>query len=506
MSGCTVQRLEAPGLTYLKVSGTVDETFSASQLSQQIRADTILHLGKVSRFSSFGVREWVRLMKELQGRVKHCVLVECSPAVVNQLNVVVDFAAGAHVKSVQLPYACPRCELDKMVTVDVDADRAQLLAGHLPQVPCPQCKNPMVFDDLPGSYLAFLRDAAAPEPGSPMAAFIASFEQAAPKLADGESPSGAPPAAAARPAAPSVDPTVPPPGAAPAGMPAAAKWGAAAALVILLAGGGYMVFGGNRGARVDDTPVTPPDPVVDRTKPPPPPPPPERRAMKPEEGLELGGMLNAERFSEVDALIASLESVWLEDSTAKAKELVKGARTASFEKHLAAAQVAMRKGDLQLAEDEMDAAQAANGESDRLLWQRLTIKRRAGDCPAVVAYANAIETSYPDSSYKKQAVDARIACQRQPAIPDSELKRAIAVVQNDTDKCLESSRTSDQGANRIDLTWTISPTGTVKQISCTLAMAKSALCSCLKEQVQRLRFTEKPEVKVRRASWTFNQG
>ena len=31
MSGCTVQRLEAPGLTFLKVSGTVDETFSASQ-------------------------------------------------------------------------------------------------------------------------------------------------------------------------------------------------------------------------------------------------------------------------------------------------------------------------------------------------------------------------------------------------------------------------------------------------------------------------------------------
>src|SRR5262245_2685653 len=209
MSGCTVQRLEAPGLTFLKVSGTVDETFSASQLSGQIRADTILHLGKVTRFSSFGVREWVRLMKDLQGRVKHCILVECSPAVVNQLNVVVDFAAGAHVKSVQLPYACQRCELDKMVTVDVDAQRAELLAGTLPQVPCPQCKNPMVFDDLPGSYLAFLRDAASPEAGSPMARFISSFEQAAPKLGDGEAlPSAvAAPAPASRPSTPSVDPT-----------------------------------------------------------------------------------------------------------------------------------------------------------------------------------------------------------------------------------------------------------------------------------------------------------
>src|SRR5688572_16747625 len=186
MSGCTVQRLEAPGLTFLKISGTIDETFSAAQLSQQIRADTILHLGKVTRFSSFGVREWVRLMKDLQGRVKHCILVECSPAVVNQLNMVVDFAAGAHVKSVQLPYACPDDEIDQLVVADVDAQREPLLAGRLPQVPCPRCNKPMVFDDLPNSYLAFLRDAAPAEPGSAMAAFIASFEQAAPKLEQAE--------------------------------------------------------------------------------------------------------------------------------------------------------------------------------------------------------------------------------------------------------------------------------------------------------------------------------
>src|SRR3954469_10513895 len=229
MSGCTVQRLEAPGLTFLKVSGTVDETFSASQLSGQIRADTILHLGKVTRFSSFGVREWVRLMKDLQGRVKHCILVECSPAVVSQLNVVVDFAAGAHVKSVQLPYACQNCELDKLVTVDVDAQRSELLAGTLPQVSCPQCKNPMVFDDLPGSYLAFLRDAMAPESGSPMARFIASFEQAAPKLGDVDSlpPAGASPVpAAAPPPPPALDPTVLPPGMAAAG--GGMKWAALA--------------------------------------------------------------------------------------------------------------------------------------------------------------------------------------------------------------------------------------------------------------------------------------
>src|SRR5262245_26955426 len=485
MSGCTVQRLEAPGLTFLKVSGTVDETFSASQLSGQIRADTILHLGKVTRFSSFGVREWVRLMKDLQGRVKHCILVECSPAVVNQLNVVVDFAAGAHVKSVQLPYACQSCELDKMVTVDVDAQRAELLAGQLPQVPCPQCHNPMVFDDLPSSYLAFLRDAAAPEPGSPMAKFISSFEQAAPALADSDGPPSRP-GASAPPVPrgpPPVDPTVPPPGMASAGMPAGAKWAAAAALVILLAGGGYMAFGKR------------PEPVV----PPPPPPtgngtaevpkgPPPKRSMAAEESLEMQTMLSAERFSDAEAFISKHESVWLEDSTKKATELVKGARATSCEKYMQQAQVLLKDRKGKQALEALATATAICGESDRSTYNQIVAERTNGNCPEVIRLADTILERYPDSTYLKQSNDFKKACQRAPAISVSEMKRALAAYQSDIDRCLSAPRPPDQAGNSIDLAWTVDPTGAVTQASCTTpSLAKSPLCACLTEQVRRMR-------------------
>src|SRR4029077_8866892 len=113
-----IQRLDRPGLTFVKITGAIDESFNGAGLVSDLHGDTIFHLGGITRFSSFGVREWVNMMRALKGRVRHALLVECSPAVVNQLNVVVDFTAGAHVKSFHLPFVCPKCQRDRAFTVD----------------------------------------------------------------------------------------------------------------------------------------------------------------------------------------------------------------------------------------------------------------------------------------------------------------------------------------------------------------------------------------------------
>lgn len=505
MSGCTVQRLEAPGLTFLKVSGTVDETFSASQLSGQIRADTILHLGKVTRFSSFGVREWVRLMKDLQGRVKHCILVECSPAVVNQLNVVVDFAAGAHVKSVQLPYACQNCELDKLVTVDVDAQRAELLAGTLPQVQCPQCKNPMVFDDLPGSYLAFLRDAAAPESGSPMARFIASFEQAAPNLDAMESKAAAPAAApSAPPPAPALDPTVPPPGMTGSGGGGMTKWVALAAAVVVVVGGAFWM-GGRQPPKVNPTPPPPVTPVaVDTT--PQPPPKPEKRGMTPEEGNTLQTLQNAKRFTEAEEFIKKKEEVWKEDTTGSARSNLLVARNQASNEEIQSAQKLRQAGKLAEANEALDRASAyAAGETDGTLFERIQNARRAGNCPGVLAYVEALAQQFPTSVWLKKSNDYKRGCMAQPVISAQELSRVLKLRQADIESCLKTPIPAEHaGAGDIELAWTVSTTGAVTAASClTLALAKENICQCLTEQVKQMRFTEKPGINARRASYKF---
>jgi len=502
MSGCTVQRLEAPGLTFLKVSGTVDETFSASQLSGQIRADTILHLGKVTRFSSFGVREWVRLMKDLQGRVKHCILVECSPAVVNQLNVVVDFAAGAHVKSVQLPYACQNCELDKLVTVDVDAQRSELLAGTLPQVSCPQCKNPMVFDDLPGSYLAFLRDAVAPEGGSPMARFIASFEQAAPKLGDvdalpaaGASPA---PAAAVPPPAPALDPTVPPPGMAGAG--GGMKWAAAVVVALVVVGGGLYAWNRSR-AVVVTPPPPPPGPtttVVDTT-----PKPPVKRKMDGEESLKLQQLLSAKDFTAAEQFINKQEPVWLEETVNSTRSTLQGARSSAANEEIGLAQESTKKGQFQDAAYHLKLAQSyAASMTDKILIASAENARRSGDCPGVLAHVEALTQQFPTSVFLKQANDYKRRCMAQPAISAQELGRALKGRQADIDACLKPA--GEGAGGEVELVWTVSTNGSVTFASCLTPAAKENVCSCLTDTVKRLRFTEKPGVTARRATFKFS--
>ncbi|HVE81541.1 MAG TPA: hypothetical protein VND93_01785 [Myxococcales bacterium] len=490
MSGCTVQRLEAPGLTFLKVSGTVDETFSASQLSQQIRADTILHLGKVNRFSSFGVREWVRLMKDLQGRVKNCILVECSPAVVNQLNVVVDFAAGAHVKSVQLPYACQNCELEKPVVVDVDVQREELLAGKLPEVPCPQCQRLMVFDDIPSSYLAFLRDAAAPDPGSPMAAFISSFEQAAPSLENASVPAPAPAPAVP---APPVQAT-PPPGPAP-GMSPAARYAAIAAVVLVVAGGGYVLMG-----RTAPPPPPPPKPVVEA-----PPAPPPKRDLNSAELLAFPNLLGNERWTEAETKLEALKPELTDTAYEGVVGTIKERRNTAFENHMAAAAIAIKENKPAVAEQELDAAIRAGGESDRTLFQKVVLARKAGKCPTVSTTADAMAAQYPTSSFLKAAQDAKKACLAAPVIGPIELKRAMASVKSDIESCLKASHSGDQ-APSIDMVWTVTQNGGVNQVSCALSQTNSPLCQCLSELVGRLRFSAKEGTPVRRVSYTFTPG
>jgi len=82
------------------------------------------------------------------------VLVECSPAIVAQINLVNNFTGNGVVKSFYVPYFCPECDEEKVLLVEA-ADM-----GPPPHEPptcrCDECDLVMDFDDMPDSYFAFL--------------------------------------------------------------------------------------------------------------------------------------------------------------------------------------------------------------------------------------------------------------------------------------------------------------------------------------------------------------
>jgi len=143
-------------IDFLKLSGVIDEDNELLDLPDQISADTVvIHLADVERINSCGVRDWVNWISKLEDEGVGVVLVECSPAIVAQMNLANSFAGTGLVKSFYAPYFCPSCDVEKVLLVGME----EMKAMETPKAPtcrCDECDGLMVFDDMEDSYFAFV--------------------------------------------------------------------------------------------------------------------------------------------------------------------------------------------------------------------------------------------------------------------------------------------------------------------------------------------------------------
>jgi anti-anti-sigma regulatory factor len=142
-------------VSYVKLAGVIDEDNELADLVDKIPTGTaVIDLGEIERINSCGVRDWVNWLSRLENNGTRAVLVECSPAIVAQINLVNNFTGNGTVKSFYVPYFCPECDEEKVLLVEA-ADM-----GPPPHEPptcrCDECDLVMDFDDMPDSYFAFL--------------------------------------------------------------------------------------------------------------------------------------------------------------------------------------------------------------------------------------------------------------------------------------------------------------------------------------------------------------
>ena len=142
-------------LSYVKLAGVIDEDNELTDLVDKIPEGTaVIDLGEVERINSCGVRDWVNWLSKLETGGTRSVLVECSPAIVAQINLVNNFTGNGIVKSFYVPYFCPECDEEKVLLVEATD------MGPPPHEPptcrCDECDLVMDFDDMPDSYFAFL--------------------------------------------------------------------------------------------------------------------------------------------------------------------------------------------------------------------------------------------------------------------------------------------------------------------------------------------------------------
>lgn len=149
-----VQKSQQGNQILFKISGPVDDSVDFEAVFGPLEAgEWVLHLAGVDRINSVGIKKWIQYFENSKFRNTHLIMRECSPVIVEQLNLLPNFHCGAVIESVYLPFSC---ECGKEFTV---CKPAQSLKGaDLDNLtsPCPQCGKAGEFDDIPEEYFVFL--------------------------------------------------------------------------------------------------------------------------------------------------------------------------------------------------------------------------------------------------------------------------------------------------------------------------------------------------------------
>lgn len=153
----TIEKFADGPIACLRFAGTIDESFEGKKLGATVAGDTlVLDLGGVRKISSFGIREWVDFATTASKQVRSMVLIECAPKVVDQLNMVANFAGGGRVFSFYAPFRCDYCDSEHRVLLQVDKDHETIKSMKLAERPCPSCKEGMYFDEDGATYFSYI--------------------------------------------------------------------------------------------------------------------------------------------------------------------------------------------------------------------------------------------------------------------------------------------------------------------------------------------------------------
>ncbi len=115
----------------------------------------MINTADVDRINSCGVRDWVNWLSELEKKEARFFFVECSPAIMAQVNLVNNFVGSGRILNFYAPYFCSSCDTDKMLLIETK-DTLRETPFTAPTCRCDQCDHTMEFDDIESSYFAFL--------------------------------------------------------------------------------------------------------------------------------------------------------------------------------------------------------------------------------------------------------------------------------------------------------------------------------------------------------------
>ena len=138
----------------ITLTGVIDDSTELLQLiGTPVEHELHFFLRQITRINSAGLKKAQTYFKSLRALGKSMTILELSPALVTQLNMVPNLFAGGEVESVCLSYFCENCELEEL-RVGKIAD-LRPLNFEPPVMNCPNCSKSMEFDDIPSDYFDY---------------------------------------------------------------------------------------------------------------------------------------------------------------------------------------------------------------------------------------------------------------------------------------------------------------------------------------------------------------
>jgi DNA-directed RNA polymerase subunit RPC12/RpoP len=128
------------------LAGRIDDTASFADLPARLPAgEVVIDSEGVTFVNSLGMREWIKLLRALKGRVR---LERVADVLMTQMNLIAELAGAVTISSFHAQYVCPSCGAEAQPLVEANGR-----LSAMPALPCPECGSPMELGDFPERYL-----------------------------------------------------------------------------------------------------------------------------------------------------------------------------------------------------------------------------------------------------------------------------------------------------------------------------------------------------------------
>lgn len=149
-----VTKEQKGALLAVRIMGSIEESVNFDQLIGPPPAEMEVNCKEIPRINSVGVKGWIKYFQSCQAKGTKLKFVECSTAIVEQINLISNFTCGGMVDSIYVPFSCSSCKTELLGLFKTDD--LKKLQMKLPDLKCTKCGNKAVFDDIPEEYFGFL--------------------------------------------------------------------------------------------------------------------------------------------------------------------------------------------------------------------------------------------------------------------------------------------------------------------------------------------------------------